>query len=104
MPNRQEVRAALNAMQWWNYGGTQGNLGMVWGWRTLSPRWRGLWGGLTPNNRPLDYHQPGAQKIVVMLTDGDNLVHTTLPTSPAARISRLTAGSRTPPSPGPAAT
>lgn len=76
MQNRQDVRAALNAMQWWNLGGTAGNLGLAWGWRTLSPSWRGLWGGLTPNNRPLDYNRPGAQKVVVMLTDGANQPNT----------------------------
>ena len=45
-------------------GGTTGNLGLTWGWRTLSPRWRGAWGGETPNTLPLDYKTPLMEKVV----------------------------------------
>lgn len=69
------VVAALNSMGPWHRGGTAGNLGMVWGWRVLSPRWRGLWGGATPSTRPLDYNTSDTDKVVVMLTDGDNNVY-----------------------------
>ena len=72
---KSDVVAALNNMGPWHRGGTAGNLGMVWGWRVLSPRWRGLWGGNTPNTRPLDYDASDTDKVVVMLTDGDNNVY-----------------------------
>ncbi len=66
------VVAALNGVERWARGGTTSNVGLVWGWRTISPRWRGLWGGETPASRPLDY---GRRKAVVILTDGDNMLH-----------------------------
>lgn len=54
-------------------GDTATNLGMVWGWRMLSPRWRTLWGGeMNTNNLPLDYNTPLMNKVVVLLSDGDN--------------------------------
>ncbi len=48
------------------------NLGLAWGWRTLSPKWRGAWGGDTPAELPLAYEAPGMQKVVILLTDGVN--------------------------------
>ena len=52
------VDAAVGNMGAWHRGGTTGNLGLSWGWRTLSPGWRGLWGGATPATLPLDYDAP----------------------------------------------
>ena len=69
---RPTVDAALDGMGAWSRGGTSGNEGLAWGWRVLSPRWRGLWGGDTPNTRPLDYDAADTDKVVVMLTDGNN--------------------------------
>ena len=48
-------------------GGTIMNIGLVWGWRTLSPRWQGLWPESAPN-------LPSSQnnKIMVFLSDGKN--------------------------------
>lgn len=66
------IHAAITEMQPWHRGGTMANLGLAWGWRTLSPDWRGLWGGDTPNNLPLDYDEPLIDKVVVLLTDGNN--------------------------------
>lgn len=76
-PTRSEIEAALTNMAAAPMaGGTTANLGLVWGWRTLSPRWRGLWGGSTPANLPLDYDEPQMTKVAVVLTDGQNqLVH-----------------------------
>ena len=73
--------AGINEMKPWSRGGTTGNLGLSWGWRTLSPRWRGLWGGDTPSIHPLDYGTPLMEKVVVILTDGQNQFHkqTSLP-------------------------
>lgn len=66
------VKAAIDALQPWSRGGTASNLGMVWGWRTISPRWRGAWGGTTPDSQPLDYGDPLMDKAVVLMTDGLN--------------------------------
>jgi Flp pilus assembly protein TadG len=66
----------LNAI---NSLGATGNthivLGAGWGWRMLSPRWRNLWGGeMNTNNLPLDYHSPLMNKVVILITDGDNTI------------------------------
>src|SRR5690606_10033905 len=54
-------------------GYTHVNLGAVWGWRLLSPSWRNVWGGtMDTNNLPLDYHTDLMEKVMVLLTDGDN--------------------------------
>ncbi|MCE2927442.1 MAG: pilus assembly protein TadG-related protein [Rickettsiales bacterium] len=59
-------------------GNTLINIGMVWGWRMLSPRWRGLWGGeMNTNDLPLDYDAPLMNKAVVLMTDGDNVITNT---------------------------
>ncbi len=46
--------------------------GAVWGWRLLSPRWRGLWGGTMGTKLPLDYRTAGMNKAIVLMTDGEN--------------------------------
>lgn len=68
--SRGVVEAAIDEMDSWHRGGTTTNLGVVWGWRLLSPRWRGLWA--TEPGLPLDYDAPLMDKVVVILTDGDN--------------------------------
>jgi Flp pilus assembly protein TadG len=80
--SRATVDAALDGMGAWSRGGTSGNEGLAWGWRVLSPRWRGLWGGDTPATRPLDYDLTDTDKVVVMLTDGNNEVYDHPPTGP----------------------
>lgn len=68
---KSAVLAGINAMQ--ARGNTHINLGAVWGWRMLSPRWRGLWGGtMDANNLPLDYGTDNMEKVVILLTDGEN--------------------------------
>lgn len=66
------IQSAIRAMQPWARGGTMTNLGLLWGWRTLSPRWRGLWGGSSPGEMPLDYNLPHIDKVIILLTDGEN--------------------------------
>lgn len=68
--SRASIDAGIGAMKPWRRGGTAGNLGLAWGWRTISPRWRGLWGG--DADLPLDYRTENISKVVVMLTDGNN--------------------------------
>lgn len=69
---RPTIKNAIADMTWWPRGGTHINQGLVWGWRALSPRWRGLWGGATPAELPLDYSNTLMEKVVVLLTDGRN--------------------------------
>ena len=67
--SRATIEAGINAMKPWRRGGTAGNLGLAWGWRTISPSWRGLWGN---PDLPLAYKTEFMDKVVVLLTDGDN--------------------------------
>lgn len=68
---KNTILNGITAMQ--AVGGTEIPTGMSWGWRMLSPRWRGLWGGeMNANSLPLDYHAPLMNKAVVLMTDGDN--------------------------------
>jgi Flp pilus assembly protein TadG len=56
-------------------GNTHIDLGLAWGWRLLSPSWRNLWGGeMNTNSLPLDYNTPLMNKVVVLMTDGDNTI------------------------------
>jgi Flp pilus assembly protein TadG len=63
------VRDKILDLKAWYRGGTASNLGMAWGWRTISPRWQGLWGLA---DRPLAYDATKSRKAVVILTDGEN--------------------------------
>lgn len=76
---KADIETVLNAMTYWRHGGTMGNAGLVWGWRTISPRWRNLWDGDDPTILPKDYiadllanSEPLSDKAVVMMTDGQN--------------------------------
>ena len=69
--SKTTVQTAISAMQ--ANGNTHINLGAVWAWRMLSPRWQGLWGGeMNTNNLPLAYNTPLMNKAVVIMTDGEN--------------------------------
>ncbi|WP_179953906.1 TadE/TadG family type IV pilus assembly protein [Denitrobaculum tricleocarpae] len=72
---KTKVLAAIDEMQSWSRGGTHANLGLAWGWRVISPRWRGLWGGDTPDNLPMDYDAPLMDKVAIILTDGTNVYY-----------------------------
>lgn len=62
---------AIDAMAPWSFGGTATPMGLVWGWRVVSPRWRGMWAGSDPA-LPMDYATPFMDKVIVILTDGKN--------------------------------
>ncbi|MGB1540337.1 MAG: hypothetical protein ACPG80_05205, partial [Rickettsiales bacterium] len=64
---------AITALTPWRRGGTMSSIGMAWGWRMLSPKWRGMWGN---PNLPLDYDTPLMNKAVIVMTDGVNEVFT----------------------------
>ena len=69
--NKATIVAGINAMT--PGGNTHVNLGAVWGWRMLSPRWRTLWGGeMNTNSLPLNYNAPLMNKVIIILTDGEN--------------------------------
>jgi hypothetical protein len=70
--SKADVQAAIDDMGPWHRGGTMANLGLAWGWRVLSPNWRGLWGGDSPEGLPLDYHTLNMHKVIILLTDGNN--------------------------------
>lgn len=67
------VTDAIDDMAPWSFGGTATPMGLVWGWRVLSPRWRGLWSG-SPAQLPVDHDTPFMDKVIVILTDGVNEV------------------------------
>lgn len=54
------------------YTGTHTPVGTAWGWRVLSPKWRGYWGSPTPATLPYDYGKAGMMKVMVLLSDGAN--------------------------------
>ncbi len=72
---KTKVLAAIDEMQPWHRGGTHANLGLAWGWRVISPRWQGLWGGDTPDNLPMAYDAPLMDKVAIILTDGQNVYY-----------------------------
>lgn len=73
--SKTRVLSAIDQMNYWSRGGTTSNLGLVWGWRTLSPKWRGLWNGDHPTEHPNDYGTAFMDKVAVVLTDGDNQIY-----------------------------
>ena len=69
------LTTAIGDMLWPN-GYTHINVGAVWGWRLLSPKWRGVWGGdMDANSLPLDYDEPLSQKAMILMTDGLNTMY-----------------------------
>ena len=70
--SKSAALAAIGAMGPWSRGGTMANLGLAWGWRVLSPNWQGLWGAPTPANMPHPYDAPLMDKVIILLTDGEN--------------------------------
>ncbi|GLK81038.1 TadE/TadG family type IV pilus assembly protein [Methylopila turkensis] len=77
---KSKVVTAINALT--ADGNTHINLGAVWGWRMLSPRWRGYWDGdMLLNSLPLDYGTKRMTKAVVLMTDGDNTMSSSVYTA-----------------------
>lgn len=74
---RADVETAIDGLRAWARGGTLINLGLSWGWRGLSPRWRGLWrrpDGAVIAGLPKDYATGQSEKILILMTDGDNMI------------------------------
>jgi hypothetical protein len=71
--SKSTVLNNINSMQ--AVGNTHIGLGLAWGWRLLSPRWRGVWTGeMATEGLPQDYNTPLMTKVVVLMTDGDNTI------------------------------
>jgi Flp pilus assembly protein TadG len=69
--NKTTILNAVTALQ--ARGNTHVNLGAIWAWNMLSPRWRGQWGGeMDAAGLPLDYGTKHMNKAAIILTDGDN--------------------------------
>ncbi len=66
---RATILSEIAALRATHRGGTMANLGLQMGWGTLSPRWQGLWGAA---NIPLAYGTPFMDKVLVLMTDGNN--------------------------------
>ncbi len=70
--SQTQIHTAIDAMEP-DFNGTTSHVGLAWGWRAISPRWRGLWtDSVDPANLPLDYGTDQMEKVVILLTDGVN--------------------------------
>lgn len=49
-------------------GSTAGQIGVAWGWYTLSPNWADVW---PPASKPAAYGLQDVKKIAVLMTDGE---------------------------------
>jgi len=74
LPMVAEKATVINEINSLSAGGsTLIDIGMAWGWRMLSPKWQGLWGGeMNANNLPLPYNTALMNKVVILMTDGMN--------------------------------
>ena len=71
--SKNTITNAVNGMV--AAGNTHISEGAIWGWRMISPRWRGLWGGsMAASSLPLDYNTQNMNKAVIIMTDGDNTI------------------------------
>ncbi len=83
--SKATVMSKVNGLYPWRKGGTMSNVGLAWGWRMLSPKWRGFWdadlvGGAV--KLPLDYNTALMQKVVIIETDGINNFFKSASTTP----------------------
>lgn len=73
--SKTTILNAISGLQEWRRGGTASSAGLAWGWRMISPRWRGVWDHELVNGQnslPLEYNSPLMSKVVVLMTDGIN--------------------------------
>ena len=62
LPAIREYQGSISA----GATGTFSSVGMVWGYRALSSKWKGYWKGSTPSNFPSE----NGRKIAIVLSDG----------------------------------
>ena len=65
---KSKVKAVIDGLQ--AEGNTRTDIGMSWGWRTISPSWRTKWNSST--TKPADYDDKSIRKVIVLMTDGEN--------------------------------
>ncbi len=70
--SKSEIIEGISAMNSLNYGGTNSFVGLGFGLRTLSPKWREFWGLDADSKVPSDFNSPNRRKIIVIFTDGVN--------------------------------
>lgn len=83
--SKTTVLNKLNSLYPWRKGGTMSNVGIAWGWRMLSPKWRGLWDADLVGGQvrlPMDYDAPLMQKVLIIETDGNNNFFKSASTTP----------------------
>jgi len=75
------IKSAINSMV--DDGATGIQVGMVWGWRAISPRWNNHWYDSSTLNLPvgytalpLNYGEEYIDKVVILMTDGVNTLGT----------------------------
>ncbi len=62
--DRTKIESSIKALS--ARGGTAGQIGIAWGWYTLSPEWRDFW-----TAAPEEYGKNGVRKYAVLMTDGE---------------------------------
>ena len=67
--SKASVKSAINTMN--AQGCTRYDIGTVWGWRNISPRWQGAWTG-SVSSLPLAYEDADMEKAIIIMTDGAN--------------------------------
>ena len=65
--SKSTLSTAINGME--ARGCTRYDIGTVWGWRTISPNWDGVWG---VDGSPLPYEDLEMEKAIIIMTDGEN--------------------------------
>jgi Flp pilus assembly protein TadG len=68
---KQAIITKLQSLKAWYRGGTMSNEGIAWGWRMISPKWKGYWNH-GHADLPLPYNHDLMEKVVILLTDGEN--------------------------------
>ena len=64
---KNDILNEINAMEPWNGSGTNGAIGLSWGWRVLSPS--------APYTQGGDYDDPDVKKALILMTDGENQIY-----------------------------
>src|SRR5690606_29977768 len=69
LSERSDIEAALDDI--YSPGNTDSltNIGLTWGWRTLSPKWRGLWSA-SDGIFPKPYDAQRNRKVMIFLSEG----------------------------------
>jgi hypothetical protein len=71
--NRTTIKNKIDSLGHWNGGGTISSEGIMWGWRTLSPK--------LPFADAKPYGTPNNKKVLVLMTDGENQIGDNMPSA-----------------------